>query len=390
MLNKVAGHLKSLASNLLGGGSSVGTPNTAAMGATLSSRSNFEINTDQFAHTKVNKYGFGSLVYPKQLETDPGYGHYIMFYIYRTYNSKYSPASTKTVTENVGGPSGGYTRQKTETTGGAEGISSSPQAGFNPKLYNKDPGAKSKSIRSQLGFVKTSDAISLYMPNNIKASYNAGYRDSETGAAGQFAKMSGIGPGSSISDIMSRLGSGGGQFLKEVVGEKLLKDIPAAIGEFMGGGDIEGVVRLTSQKAVNPHLEAIFEKVSFRNFNYSFRFTPQSEEEVETVDKIIKLFKFHMLPERPQDNAVGRYLVFPSEFEIHYMYKGVENTWLPFISSCVLTGVDISYGPNGQFQTFRPLSTAAGDSAPPPTVIEMTLSFKETEIMTKEKIMQGF
>lgn len=388
MLNKVAGHLRGLVSNLVGGSSSVGTPNKSTMGATLSSRSNFEINTDQFAHTKVNKYGFGSLVYPKQLETDPGYGHYMMFYIYRTYNSKYNPASTKTVKTSTTKP--GTAGTKTVSTGGGQGIESSPQAGFNPKLFNKEPGKKSKSIRSQLGFVKTSDAISLYMPPNIKVSYGADYRDTETGAAGQFAKMAGIGPGASVSDILSRLGSGGGQFLKEQVGERILKEIPAKIGDFLGGGDIEGVVRLTSQKAVNPHLEAIFEKVGFRKFDYTFRFTPQSEDEVETVDKIIKLFKFHMLPERPQDASIGRYLVFPSEFEIHYMYKGVENTWLPFISSCVLTNMEVDYGPGGQFQTFRPLPTASGESSPPPNVIQMTLSFKETEIMTKEKIMEGY
>ena len=46
----------------------------------------------------------------------------------------------------------------------------------------------------------------------------------------------------------------------------------------------------------------------------------------------------------------------PSEFEIHYMYKGVENTYLPFVSNSVLTGVDVAYGAGGQYQTFKPKS----------------------------------
>ena len=161
------------------------------------------------------------------------------------------------------------------------------------------------------------------------------------------------------------------------------------VGIDNGGGDITGVVRLSSQKALNPHLEAIFEKINMREFNYTFRFTPKNEREVDTVDKIIKLFKFHMMPEKPIDAAIGRYLTMPSEFEIHYMYKGVENTYLPFVSNSVLTGVDVAYGPGGQYQTFKPKATPDGD-APPPTEIEMKLSFMETEALTKEKIMEGY
>jgi hypothetical protein len=71
------------------------------------------------------------------------------------------------------------------------------------------------------------------------------------------------------------------------------------------------------------------------------------------------------------------------------MYKGVENTWLPFVSNSVLQNVSLSYGPGGQFQTFRPKATPDG-SAPPPTEIEMKLDFMETEALTKEKIMEGY
>ena len=71
------------------------------------------------------------------------------------------------------------------------------------------------------------------------------------------------------------------------------------------------------------------------------------------------------------------------------MYKGVENTWLPFVSNSVLTGVSTTYGPGGQYQTFKPKATADGN-APPPTEIEMKLDFMETEALTKEKIMEGY
>lgn len=375
-MSLISGLISKLASNIMGSGN-VGKANNAALGAKLRQRSNFQIDTSQFAHTNVNKFSFGSLVYPETLETDPGLGHYMLFYIYRTKNSKYNPPGTNVSTTKPGtkGNAGNYS---------VPGIESSTRNDFQANTVTRE---KRDSIREKVGFVKTSDAIALYMPPNLEFSYKADYRASETGAAGSFAKQFVEG---SVKDTLTSLGEGGGvRFLTDEIKERLLKDVPAQIGEFLGGGDITGVVRLRSQKAVNPHLEAIFEKINMREFNYTFRFTPKNEREVDTVDKIIKLFKFHMMPEKPIDAAIGRYLTMPSEFEIHYMYKGVENTYLPFVSNSVLTGVDVAYGPGGQYQTFKPKPTPDGD-APPPTEVEMKLSFMETEAMTKEKIMEGY
>ena len=44
----------------------------------------------------------------------------------------------------------------------------------------------------------------------------------------------------------------------------------------------------------------------------------------------------------------------------------------------------MNYGPTEQ-QTFRPVG-----EAPPPIEIDMTVNFTETEIVTKEKIDEGF
>lgn len=381
-MSLISGLLNSLAGNIFGGGK-VGTPNKAILGAQLRTRSKFNIDSNQFAHTNTNKFSFGSLVYPETLESDPGLGHYMLFYIYRTKNSKYRGAQGGTAIAGTGtydtATGKTFNQKKTQS-----GIYSSTRNDFQAETVQR---SKRDSIREKLGFVKTSDAIALYMPPNLEFSYKADYRTSETGAAGQFVKQFG---GSSFRDTLTNLSGGAGiQFLKENIGEQLLRDVPAQIGEFLGGGDISGVIRLTTQKALNPHLEAIFEKVSMREFSYTFRFTPKNEREVETVDKITKLFKFHMMPEKPVDAAIGRYLTMPSEFEIHYMYKGVENTYIPFVSNSVLQNVTLSYGPGGQYQTFKPKATSDG-SAPPPTEIEMKLDFLETEPMTKEKIMEGY
>jgi len=368
-MSKVSGHLRGLLGNILGGGSTTRQP----VGTSIKKEESFEFDTSQFSHTKENKYSFGTIQYPEDLTNDD-MGHYMLFYIYRTYNSKYGVTTYNSNYEPVA---------ELNT-----GISYSKRNDFTePPLVNKNPKSSS-TVRNQLGFKKTSDAIALYMPPNLKTTYNAGYRDSELGLAGEAAKRFGFGPGATAGDILDRMGEQGTGFLNDLIIERGVKGGALALGDLLGAGDATGTLRLLTQKAINPHLEAIFDKVDFRTFNYTFRFTPRNKKEVLTVDNIIKLFKFHMLPER-DGYEEGRYLIYPSEFEIHFMYKGVENTWLPFISNCVLTSVDVNYGPDGQYQTFEPMPTPDGD-APPVVTTEMTLSFKEVEIMTKERIKQGF
>ena len=92
-----------------------------------------------------------------------------------------------------------------------------------------------------------------------------------------------------------------------------------------------------------------------------------------------------MLPEYNRQTA-GRYFTVPSEFDIFYMYRGDENTWMNKIYTCVCTGVDINYTPN-QFQTLRPVAHRGGA---PIFEMEMKLDFMETKLVTKEDILEGY
>src|SRR5210317_270282 len=72
-------------------------------------------------------------------------------------------------------------------------------------------------------------------------------------------------------------------------------------------------------------------------------------------------------------------------FEIHYAYNGQINNYLNKISRCVLTGTSVSYGEGG-FTTFRQFDPQGAA----PVNITMTLSFTETEILTKDRIIEGY
>ena len=152
----------------------------------------------------------------------------------------------------------------------------------------------------------------------------------------------------------------------------------------------EGTAQLANKAfgvADNPDMEVLFDAMALRQFTYNFKFAPKNEREVDEVRKIIEVFRFHMVPELR--GGQSRFLGLLSQFDIHYMYQpmgdsqssnATVNPYYNKIATCVLTNCTVNYTPDG-VKSFA-------DGAPTQTT--MSLTFKETEMLTKEKVNQGF
>ena len=92
-----------------------------------------------------------------------------------------------------------------------------------------------------------------------------------------------------------------------------------------------------------------------------------------------------MLPEIKGGDH-GRWFTTPAEFDLFYMFRGDENSWINKIHTCILLNMEVNYAPNG-YQTFRPIQ---GRNGAPPSEIDMKLDFQETKLVTKEDVNQGF
>ena len=160
-----------------------------------------------------------------------------------------------------------------------------------------------------------------------------------------------------------------------------LRNMATGIADAVTGDAISGIQTLGFGTSKNPMMAQIFKDVPFREFNFDYEFIPRNEKEKDDVYKIINLFKFHMLPEMTTE---FRFLV-PSQFQVQYMYRSKENSYIPKISRCILTGASFDYAPEQQLQSFK-----ADAQGAPMAHIKMTLTFAETEIMTKETIAKGF
>ena len=312
-----------------------------------------------------------------------------MFHIFERTNSKYHGPQEVDVAEAVDNEQG-FDIPKTKTVPKAHlnfspGVVRQQDDESIGSIFKRQDDSLSRSISGGLrrsGRLKrTKDTIALYMPNGLKAEYGANYKSSDLGLAGIVAPdLAGV---SSIDQLVSQLKAAGtGAAVRDSIADVLGIRFAGGLGGMLSGADVEGAIRKTLGKAMNPAVEAIFTSVDLRTFDFNFRFTPRNESEFRTVDAIIKLFKFHMLPERTPGQNIGRHLIFPSEFDLQFMFGGVENAWIPFASSCVLNKLDVNYGPGGETQFLQPIKVPGG-FAPPPSEINMTLSFTETEIMTK-------
>ena len=229
---------------------------------------------------------------------------------------------------------------------------------------------------------RTNDAITLYMPNTgITSQHTPQWQSSEMGGTIGEGLASAV--AAADTGIMGQMGN----FFEQ--GATALEKGMAKMASGLAGGDLEASKDKLQNKAENKFLETFFKGVDLRKFQFTWQFRPKSPEETYEVQKIIKTFKFHSLPEFPGGNESGRYFTVPATWDIFYMYRGDENQWINKISTCVCGGVNVNYSPTA-WQTFRPLAEEGWPQGAPPTEIDMQLEFMESQIITKEDVLEGF
>ena len=341
---------------------------------------------------------YATFSYPLDVQNNFQNGHYMLFYVNVQNKTKYKYQSQKGV------DIGDYELK-------AMGVDK-----FGNLIYGEKRGAnaaeiayqKKRALKSgkQIGdsrFVETGEltqqakkgvtsafndtrriqeSIAIYLPPNVEDTTNAAYNDMRTGLAGFLAARGEQIASTQDAERIAKelLGSAGG-----VLSGAALRAVSEVAEMALGAEGTTQLVNKAFGQADNPYMEVLFDAMQLRTFTYNFIFAPKNEKETEEVQKIIQIFRFHMAPELR--GGQSRFLGLPSQFDIHYMYlpmgqtnEATENLYYNRIATCVLQNCVTNYTPDG-VKSFE-------DGAP--TKITMQLTFKETELLTKEKINQGF
>ena len=411
--------LNDLKTNIFGGGN---TGKTTPILRKTAIGINEESPVSKLEH---DPFAYSSIQYPRDLTTNGGIGHYMLFYVNVQDKTKYVYEGGAGDEGTVGGVTEVVTlKEPAEYFGsGASRIEVKP-AVYQSEFVEGGSDARAnyfadKQGREGLGstinadvvqlekqrprgsllangkrggggmssYHKTTkritDSVAIYLPPNVQDTTAASYTGAATGivgaaAAGAFGVIESMG-----KKDYEAAASGLVDAAKAIVGEGAIKAATEITEAISGAEGTRGLINKAFGQADNPYMEVLFDAMNLRTFTYNFTFAPKNKEETHDVQKIIQLFRFHMSPELK--GASNRFLTLPSEFDIHYMYQdkagqASENDYYNKIATCVCTGCDVNYTPDG-------VKSFEGGA---PTKITMSLAFQETELLTKERIALGY
>ena len=278
----------------------------------------------------------GNLTYPAEIGTMSRSDHYVQFFINEQTNAK---AHLKGgAVPNSGGPPGSvnYSDRRERT------VSRAPTQ-------------------------RASGSITLYMPNQIQVSQKANYGEAEIGllVAGAIASYN------SVSGGLKNINLG-------AVADTIKKESGNGVAKALEGAGATGAVAakaIASGETTNNRTEMKFEGIDRRSFQFSFRLLPRTPEEASAIQEIVTLFRYHSMPGFTNDR-LGRTLKAPSTFDIEYYPQ----EHLHRIGTSALEAVDVKFG-GDRPQFFK-------DNQP--TETELTLTFKELDLVTREKVAKGF
>jgi len=289
-----------------------------------------------------------------------------------------------------------------------------------------------QAIRTESSKRKAMASVTLPLPAGLQTAYNISYSELALGALGR-EFMDALGGDSEAQGLFKKAGAAatagaasgaligattgvgvfgaaiggaaGGVAVKAVQGglggdDQRLGQI--AVSSAMGEDKMAAAAAAQFGVARNPHKVVLFDSVGFRTHSFSYQFTPKNRRESETLNQIIKLFKYHASPsmnptgtikmdtvnslfgsQLPDVTLSGgkHFFKYPEFFQIKFHHP----KFLFEIGDSVLKTVDVNYHGGGSMSYARDIA----DTEPAPTQVNLSLSFMETDIITKENIDKG-
>ena len=221
-------------------------------------------------------------------------------------------------------------------------------------------------------------AITLPLPSSLSVDYNPNYEVKELNAAvGQAIKRAEKGMydgtgGTSAKELASKVGN-----TKTAVGILGGLGLGAAAGA-IGEENLGAALKVLGGVAQNPHKILLFTGVDFRDHQFSWKLSPRNLAESNAIRDIIKTF---VRSSHPDFAGGGLFLTYPDFFNIRIARSGYLYQFIP----SVLTDVRVNY--HGQGYAAYIVPDQGGE--PAPAEVELSLTFKEVEIVTRSSVAAG-
>ena len=164
-------------------------------------------------------------------------------------------------------------------------------------------------------------------------------------------------------------GVGGGDKAADILKKQLTT---TAVGMLGGNITVDQLMARENGEVFNPNMELLFNGPTLRNFKFSYKMMPRSEQEAEQVRLIIRSFKSNMAVKTKAAAGQGGsfFLKTPNVFNLRYRTGNQDHPFLHKFKQCFLTDISVNYTGEASHMTYT-------DGTPVSMV--MALTFKELE-----------
>jgi hypothetical protein len=219
------------------------------------------------------------------------------------------------------------------------------------------------------GITKTEYSVAFPLPTNLEEKHDIDYEPYDADIVGAVVNSFNEGQGITVSAAIRPLAS----FIRNTVPQG------------------QSIINVASQKlaaALNPNKSIVFNSVKFRSYSFSWNFAPNSEQESETLRKIIRKIKSYSLPTYAKISENGNNVDY-NLFNYPYMVKVKLYPWASpqIVNSvdremfqtkhCVIDSISINYSPENNLSFFNSERNS-------PTFVSLTLNLTEIELFTGE------
>lgn len=255
--------------------------------------------------------------------------------------------------------------------------------------------SKSRALQNSLDPVNNPDAnyklvkaIHIQMPSSsLTYKYENGWESTDTSTLNAIKTLL-----QGVKDLF-------GDDKQNAAGKQKINSLLTMVGDKLGdvvtGGGYTASKQSRSGQVYNPVVVFNYTIPSPRTFSYSFSLYPRNVTELYTIFNMIQMLKYYSLPtvagKSDKNNGGSRPTMYnyPAKFAIKFFTNGYENKWFPKTMSLGLTSIEESLtGEGGDMAYFENYFDTHGGN--PPRMVNLTLTFKELGILTREYAKEGY
>jgi hypothetical protein len=224
---------------------------------------------------------------------------------------------------------------------------------------------------------KAKDKIYLPMAE-VSFADSVSWASSDLGGIGAVLKgdLTGAGAATALAMGATGMATAGGSIIGKILGS----GAGGAIAGFMASDSLQKGIESSVGIKANPYKEQTFEGIDFRKFSFTYKFNPRSQDDTNTLNSIISIFRAYS---KPSFRAGGGIFNYPHEFHIEFLtYSAINDSFdsnpnIPQLKYCICTNVATNFAT----KEWRSFENGA------PVEITLQLDFEETELVTQNDVL---